>query len=65
MVKERIEHRKPWTFGAKFGRDLPIEIFDTYYDQRFNKDYVAYDDNGEVVAVSSNKKRLRRFLKPR
>ena len=59
-MKERIQHRKPWTFGNRKPDD---DVIDTYYEQQFNKDYVAYDDNGEVIAVSSNKKRLRRFLK--
>ena len=59
MGKERIEHRKPWTFGNNPDDD----VIDTYYDNRFNKDYMVYDDNGEVVAMSNNKKRLRNFLK--
>jgi len=60
-MKERIEHRKPWTFGKVFKKnEIPEEVLDTYYEQGFNKDYVLYDDNGEIIAVSSNKKRLRK-----
>ena len=58
--KERISHRKPWTFGS---HKPDSDVIDTYYEQGFNKDYVAYDDNGEVIAVCKDKKRLRRFLK--
>ena len=61
--KERIHHRTPYTFGSDFGKKLPTEIYDTYYDQQFNKDYVAYDDDGEIIAVCKNKRRLRRFLR--
>ena len=59
-MKENIRHRKLWTFGNK---ESDQDVIDTFYINKFHKDYVAYDDNGEILAISSNKKRLRRFLK--
>ena len=60
-----IEHRKPNTFGVSFKKDIPPEVIDTWYDLRFNKDYVVRDESGEIIAVCSDKKRLKRFLKKR
>ncbi len=62
MTKEKIEHRKPDTFGVNFKGEIPPEVYDTYYDLRFNRDYVARDESGEVIAVCSDKSRLIRFL---
>ena len=54
--KERIMHRKPWLFGG----NPDHETIETFYKFHFNKDYVLKDDNGEVIAISSSKKRLRK-----
>lgn len=59
----RIEHRKPWTHNPKYRDHVPSDVRDTYYDLGMHKDYVLYDDNNDVVAISKNRDRLKKIMK--